>query len=220
MLCSETMILPIVLGAVALALGVLSVWLVHVVHTRYRSVNEGNRETLSEFETRLKSSDTLHRSHTRRLAEIDSAIRLLEAYETQNSLVREASGGVWSTGTGVKVAIRDMTDLHLANCIAWIEELPPEDRRRKQHREGLKMLRAEARRRRYGVKLSRTIGVDLAVDFNDVVQSAPVLAIEEKVNWPDVDKLVLSLIERTGAASSLNRDLHTLRHLLARGRRS
>lgn len=35
---------------------------------------------------------------------------------------QQASGGFWTTGLGTKLRIRDMTDCHLRNAIAWCEQ--------------------------------------------------------------------------------------------------
>ena len=51
---------------------------------------------------------------------------------------QQAAGGFWTTGIGTKLRIRDMTDCHLRNAIAWCE----------QHGKDTTDLRAELKLRR------------------------------------------------------------------------
>lgn len=51
---------------------------------------------------------------------------------------QQAAGGFWTTGIGTKLRIRDMSDCHLRNAIAWCE----------QHGKDATDLRAERKLRR------------------------------------------------------------------------
>ena len=48
------MTIAILLGAVAMFLGVLCCWLVYLVHTRYRFVNASNEVCLNDLASRVR----------------------------------------------------------------------------------------------------------------------------------------------------------------------
>ena len=68
-------------------------------------------------------------------------IGLLSRVNRQDVVIQfhqQAAGGFWTTGIGTKLRIRDMTDCHLRNAIAWCE----------QHGKDTTDLRAELKLRR------------------------------------------------------------------------
>lgn len=224
MVDSDTMTLPISLAALALLLGLLSALLAYLVGKRYHQINTENGRRLREFDEQLKSHTQLHRSHTRRLQDLDAEFRMCRSQIAQ---LNTSTGGFWRTAIGTIVQIRQMSDNHIANAIAHLEETG------RGSSESMTQFRNEQRRRRYDVKMSARTPAEV---FKETLLGSPSISIEEKgtakliepktsfvmppIDWPQVDKVVSDLVNRTVMSRGLNADLVRLQHLLGRGRRS
>lgn len=207
------MTLPIILLSVlALALGTLSVVLSLLVGRRYHQINRENSRTLNEFR------DDNNRLAQQVRREGDRVIHLqsdLAICRSQIAQLNTSTGGFWRTGIGTIVQIRQMSDNHLEQALAHLKETG---------REGSQSWRDmlnEQRRRRHDKKMSSAPKV--IEEFNKNVAFNPVVSAKEakdEIDWFEVNRIIESLISRTGLSKGLNSDLWKLKHLLARGRKS
>lgn len=221
MLDSCTMTLPIILGALALVLGLVSALLALLVGKRYHQINSENGRRLREFDDQLKAHANLHRSHGRHLTELDSEFRMCRSQIAQ---LNTSTGGFWKTALGTLLQIRQMSDDHIENALLHLEETG------RGSSESVRMLREEQKRRRYDARMRARTPAQVVREFQDSVKG-PMISVEAKgtdrliepkaqIDWPQVDKLVLDLVNRTVMSRSLNGDLLRLQHLISRGRRS
>lgn len=242
MLDSCTMTLPISLAALALVLGLLSFLLALLVGKRYHQINSENGRRLREFDEQLRSHADLHRSHGRRLLNLDSEAALCRSQIAQ---LNSSTGGFWRTALGTLLQIRQMSDGHIENALLHLEETGRADSGT------VRLLRDEQKRRAYDAKMRANAafkarvamldpnakveakGTDVVQEFNKSVERSPVFAATEGelngkpfavargalIDWPQVDKLVSDLVNRT-CMSRLGGDLQKLQHLLRRGRTS
>lgn len=226
------MTLPISLAALALVLGLLSFLLALLVGKRYHQINSENGRRLREFDEQLRSHADLHRSHGRRLLNLDSEAKLCRSQIAQ---LNSSTGGFWKTALGTVLQIRQMSDDHIENALLHLEETGRASSRT------VRLLRDEQKRRAYDAKMRANAafkaraaiadpsvaveakGTDVVQEFNKSVRSACIMAPESaglKIDWPQVDKVVSDLVNRTVMSRSLNGDLLRLQHLLRRGRTS
>lgn len=158
------MTLPIILLSVlALALGTLSVVLSLLVGRRYHQINRENSRTLNEFRDELRTHSQLHRSHTRSIANTDAEISIQRQLLSR---IDESTGGLWKTGIGTIVQIRQMSDNHLGQALAHLEETGREGS------QAWRDMRNEQRRRRHDKKMSATTPLQ---EFNKALLGNPMI---------------------------------------------
>jgi hypothetical protein len=160
------------IGAQSLGLAIL---LAYVLLMRFRANSRlgALRKELQEF----ASHAALHRSHTRRLGEIDKHLHNLG----------ESTGGMWRTALGTLLQIRQMSDAHIANAIAYCDEVGSEAD------EGRARLCAEQKRRRYDARMSEKQAQAEIKRFHEVTRDPAV-----KVEFKGLDTL-----EQIGACMGL-----------------
>ncbi len=75
--------------------------------------------------------------------------RDVEALKDKVSLLVRSSGGFWETGMGAILRIRDMTDSHLQNALAWLKE----NHKNTADHHSVIAIRGEMARRRHNDKM-------------------------------------------------------------------
>lgn len=224
----------IIVSVLALALGTLSVVLSLLVGRRYHQINRENSDTLNEFREDVRRMRDRASNQGRQIGDLQTDLQRLEA----------TTGGFWSTALGTVLQIRQMSDAHIANSLAHLTEtgreggeawdnLRTEQKRRARDQRLSPTYQVEIGIERPIDVLRRLAGEPIQVEakgVDKVEQRGPMTvnqAIAEaqdamplagKIDWQEVDKLVLGLIERVGL-SNLKHDLWKLRHLLGRGRK-
>ena len=165
------MTLPIILGVLALALGLLSALLTLLVGKRYHEINRSNSSRLKNLDEQVSSHATLHRSHTRATTNLDAEFAMCRSQIAQ---LNTSTGGFWRMATGVLLQIRQMSTDHILACIEHLKE------RGNGSVDTMKLLTAELRRRRYDQRMSARTASQVSREFAEALRRSPCVAIEAK----------------------------------------